>query len=178
MFKDILELENIRNASKLNDLLKLIAFQIGSEVSLNELGNSLGLAKQTVGRYLDLLEKAFIIFNVRGYSSNLRKEVNKTSRYYFWDNGIRNAVINNFNLPDTRMDMGMLWKNKPTKILLQIIISGVLMTSKKLILLKNAKGNYLDTSLNGILEKKQKLQRPFLKHTIIHISRLLTQTTS
>ena len=111
MFKDILELENIRNASKLNDLLKLIAFQIGSEVSLNELGNSLGIAKQTVGRYLDLLEKAFIIINVRGYSSNLRKEVNKTSRYYFWDNGIRNAIINNFNLPETRMDMGMLWEN-------------------------------------------------------------------
>ncbi|MCK5821035.1 MAG: ATP-binding protein [Bacteroidales bacterium] len=111
MFKDILELENIRNASKLNDLLKLIAFQIGSEVSLNELGNSLGIAKQTVERYLDLLEKAFIIINVRGYSSNLRKEVNKTSRYYFWDNGIRNAIINNFNLPETRMDMGMLWEN-------------------------------------------------------------------
>jgi len=111
MFKDILELENIRNASKLNDLLKLIAFQIGNEVSLNELSNNLGIAKQTVERYLDLLEKAFIIVKVRGYSSNLRKEVSKTSRYYFRDNGIRNAIINNFNPADSRMDMGMLWEN-------------------------------------------------------------------
>ena len=111
MLKDILELENIRNAAKLNDLLKLIAFQIGSEVSLNELSNNLGIAKQTVERYLDLLEKAFIIVNIRGYSSNLRKEVSQTSRYYFWDNGVRNSVINNFNPPDTRNDMGMLWEN-------------------------------------------------------------------
>ncbi len=111
LFKDILEMENIKNPAKLVDLLKLIAFQIGNEVSLNELANSLGIAKQTVDRYLDLLEKSFIIIKVRGYSSNLRKEVTKTSRYYFWDNGIRNALINNFNDPTTRMDMGMLWEN-------------------------------------------------------------------
>ena len=111
LFKDILELENIRNPDKLNDLLKLIAFQIGNEVSLNELSNSLGIAKQTVERYLELLEKAFVIIKVRGYSNNLRKEVSKTCRYYFWDNGIRNAVINNFNESGTRMDMGMLWEN-------------------------------------------------------------------
>ncbi len=111
LFKDILELDNIRNSSKLIDLLKLIAFQIGNEVSLSELSISLGIAKQTVERYLDLLEKAFIIIKVRGYSSNLRKEVTKTARYYFVDNGIRNSVINNFNEPTTRMDMGMLWEN-------------------------------------------------------------------
>ncbi len=111
LFKDILELENIKNADKLIDLLKLIAFQIGSKVSLNELSNTLGLAKQTVERYLDLLEKSFIIIKLRGYSSNLRKEVTKSSRYYFWDNGIRNSIINNFNDTDSRMDMGMLWEN-------------------------------------------------------------------
>lgn len=111
LFKDILELERIKNADKLSDLLKLIAFQIGNEVSLNELSISLGIAKQTVERYLDLLEKSFIIIKVRGYSSNLRKEITKTARYYFWDNGIRNAVINNFNDPTMRMDMGMLWEN-------------------------------------------------------------------
>lgn len=111
LFKDILELENIKNSRKLSDLLKLIAFQVGREVSLNELSNSLGIAKQTVARYLDLLEKTFIIKQVRGFSRNLRKEVTKTCRYYFWDNGIRNAIINNFNRLDTRDDIGMLWEN-------------------------------------------------------------------
>jgi len=111
LFKDILELENVRNPDKLNDLLKLVAFQIGNEVSLNELANSLGIAKQTVERYLDLLEKTYIIFKVRAFSGNLRKEISKSARYYFWDNGIRNSVINNFSLPDARMDMGMLWEN-------------------------------------------------------------------
>lgn len=111
LFKDILALENIRNARKLSDLLTLLAFQIGKEVSLNELGNQLELNKQTVSRYLDLLEKAFVIHNVRGFSRNLRKEVTKTSRYYFYDNGIRNALINNFNAPRQRDDIGMLWEN-------------------------------------------------------------------
>lgn len=111
LFRDILELENIRNSSKLADLLKLLAFQIGNEVSLNELSNSLGIAKQTVERYLDLLEKSFIIIKVRGFSRNLRKEVSKTARYYFWDNGIRNTLINNFNALDSRNDAGMLWEN-------------------------------------------------------------------
>ncbi len=111
LFKDILELENIKNASKLIDLLKLIAFQVGKEVSHNELSRSLGIAKQTVERYLDLLEKAFIIVRVHAYSTNQRKEISKSSRYYFWDNGVRNAVIQNFNDISTRMDMGMLWEN-------------------------------------------------------------------
>ena len=93
------------------DLLRLIAFQIGDEVSLSELGNSLGIAKQTVARYLDLLEKAFIIKKIGGFSRNLRKEITKTSRYYFFDNGIRNAIINNFNPIDQRNDIGMLWEN-------------------------------------------------------------------
>jgi hypothetical protein len=111
LFRDILEVDNIRNSEKMADLLKLIAFQIGNEVSLNELSRALGIAKQTVERYLGLLAKSFIIYKVGGYSSNLRKEVTKTSRYYFWDNGVRNALINNFNDPSTRMDMGMLWDN-------------------------------------------------------------------
>ncbi len=111
LFKDILELENVRNPSKLTDLLKLLAFQIGQEVSLNELGNNLGIAKQSVERYLDLLEKTFIIKRVGGFFRNLRKEVVKTARYYFWDNGIRNAVVNNFNPTGQRNDTGMLWEN-------------------------------------------------------------------
>jgi len=111
LLKDILELENIRNADKLYDLLRLLCYQIGNEVSLSELGNSLGLAKQTIGRYLDLLEKAFIIKKMSGYSNNLRREVTKTHRYYFYDNGIRNAILNNFNLLEQRNDIGMLWEN-------------------------------------------------------------------
>ncbi len=111
LLKDILELENIRNSDKLIDLLRLLAYQIGNEVSLNELGNSLTLSKQTVARYIDLLEKVFIIKKIGGYSNNLRKEVSKSSRYYFYDNGVRNAVINNFSPLELRNDIGMLWEN-------------------------------------------------------------------
>lgn len=111
LLKDILELESVRNASKLIDLLRLIAYQIGNEVSLNELSNQLGIAKQTVERYLDLLEKVFIIKKVQGFSRNLRKEVTKTHRYYFWDNGIRNSIINNYNATRLRNDTGQLWEN-------------------------------------------------------------------
>jgi uncharacterized protein len=111
LLKDILVLENIRNSSKLMDLLRLLAFQIGMEVSLNELSNQLQIAKQTVERYIDLLEKVFIIKKVKAFSSNLRKEISKSHRYYFIDNGIRNAVINNFNPLKFRNDVGMLWEN-------------------------------------------------------------------
>lgn len=89
-------MENVRNPSKLSNLLQLLAFQIGHEVSLTELGNNLALAKQSVERYLDLFEKTFVIKKVGGFSRNLRKEIVKSSRYYFWDNGIRNALINKF----------------------------------------------------------------------------------
>lgn len=111
LYKDILELERIRNSRKLLDLLRLIAFQIGHEVSLQELGRQLGMSKNTVERYLDLLEKSFVIINVQGFSRNLRKEITKTSRYYFYDLGIRNAIINNLNLLNSRDDVGQLWEN-------------------------------------------------------------------
>lgn len=111
LFKDILELENVKNSKKIYDLLRLIAFQIGQEVSHHELGTQLGMSKNTVARYLDLLEKAFVLINVRGFSRNLRKEVTKTSRYYFYDNGIRNAILGNFSFLNTRNDVGQLWEN-------------------------------------------------------------------
>ncbi len=111
LLKDILEQENLRNPSKLFDLLRLLAYQIGNEVSLNELSNQLAMAKQTIERYIYLLEKVFIIMKVQAFSRNLRKEISKTHRYYFWDNGIRNALINNFNPFATRNDQGMLWEN-------------------------------------------------------------------
>lgn len=111
LLKDLLALEHVRNSKKLRDLLTLLAFQIGHEVSLSELGTSLELHKDTIFHYLDLLEQAFVIINVRGFSRNLRKEVTRTSRYYFYDNGIRNALINNFNPVSRRDDVGMLWEN-------------------------------------------------------------------
>jgi len=111
LLKDILEFENIRNSDKLIDLLRLLAYQIGHEVSLNELGNSLSLSKHTVAKYINLLEKVFIIKKIGGYSNNLRKEVSKSSRYYFYDNGIRNTIINNFSPIELRNDIGMLWEN-------------------------------------------------------------------
>lgn len=111
LFKDLLALEDVRHPKKLRDLLTLLAFQIGREVSLAELAGSLEVGKQTVFRYLDLLEQSFILVNVRGFSRNLRKEVTKTSRYYFYDNGVRNALVNNFNALTRRDDVGLLWEN-------------------------------------------------------------------
>ena len=111
LYRDILEMENLRNSKKILDLLRLIAFQIGKEVSLQELGQRLGMSRATVERYLDLLEKTFVLINLRGFSRNLRSEISKTSRYYFYDVGIRNAVIDNFNPLNTRDDVGALWEN-------------------------------------------------------------------
>ncbi|MDY0905220.1 ATP-binding protein [Pedobacter sp. CFBP9032] len=111
LLKDILIYENIQNSNKLFDLLKLVALQIGSEVSIDELSRSLGISKNTVDRYLDLLSKVFIIYKVGGYSNNLRKEVTKSSKWYFYDNGIRNAIVNDFRLLSLRNDQGILWEN-------------------------------------------------------------------
>ena len=109
--KDILEFEKVKGSKVLQDLLRLIAYQVGSEISFLELGTRLGLDYKTVARYLDLFEKSFILFNLRGYSRNLRKEITKKSKYYFYDNGILNAVISNFNEIEIRNDIGQLWEN-------------------------------------------------------------------
>jgi len=111
LFKDILQLEGIRHSDKLQRLVQLLAFQIGKEVSLAELGRQIGMSKNTVERYLDLLEKVFVIFRLSGFSRNLRKEIVKNQRWYFYDNGIRNALINNFNPLNLRNDVGELWEN-------------------------------------------------------------------
>ena len=111
LYRDILDLEGVRRADKIVDLLRLLAFQIGQEVSLAELATNLALNRQTVERYLDLLEKVFVIFKVGGFSRNLRKEVTKNSRYYFYDNGVRNSLIQNFNPLALRNDVGQLWEN-------------------------------------------------------------------
>jgi len=111
LYRDLLEMEGVRKPEIIVQLLRLLAFQIGQEVSQSELATSLGVNRATVDRYLDLLEKVFVVFRVGGFSRNLRKEVTKNARYYFYDNGVRNALIRNFNLLDLRDDVGALWEN-------------------------------------------------------------------
>lgn len=111
LLKDILTFETIRNSDKIIDLLRLVAFQVGGEVSIPELSNSLQISRNTVEKYLDLLTKVFILYKTGGFSRNLRKEVNKSHRYYFLDNGIRNILVGNLNPVNMRSDMGILWEN-------------------------------------------------------------------
>lgn len=111
LYKDVLALDGLKHADKIVHLLQLLAFQIGKEVSFTELGVQLGMSKNTVERYLDLLEKAFVVYRISGFNRNLRKEIRKNPRYYFYDVGVRNALINNFNPLSSRDDVGMLWEN-------------------------------------------------------------------
>lgn len=111
LLKDILQLDGLRSSAKMKDLLTLLAYQCGSEVSLDELGKQLGLSRNTVEKQLDLLTQVFVLYRLKGFSRNLRKEVAKSSKWYFCDNGIRNALIGNFNPLATRSDQGLLWEN-------------------------------------------------------------------
>ena len=111
LYKDILEISTIKNSYKIHDLLRLLAFQIGSLVSLQELGKILGMSKDTVASYIDLLENSFVLFRLNGYSRNLRKEVTKMSKIYFYDLGIRNIIIENLKECSFRNDIGQLWEN-------------------------------------------------------------------
>ena len=111
LLKDVLALERVKSSKVLLDLLKLLSFQIGNLVSLNELATQLRIDIKTVARYIDLLENAFVIVSVSGYSRNLRKEITSKNKYYFLDVGIRNAVISQFNEISNRNDIGQLWEN-------------------------------------------------------------------
>lgn len=111
LLRDILTYQEVKGSRVLLQLLVMLAYQIGGEVSHSELGSALGIDKNTVARYLDLLEKSYIIFRLGGFSRNLRSEVTKTAKYYFYDLGVRNAVINNFNGLEIRNDTGQLWEN-------------------------------------------------------------------
>lgn len=111
LFKDILQISHIRNSAKLKDLLKLLAFQIGNEVSLSELGTQLGMSKDTVASYIDLLEKSYVVFRLHGLSRNLRNEVSKMDKIYFYDLGIRNSIIGMIKPINERNDVGQLWEN-------------------------------------------------------------------
>lgn len=111
LLKDILAIDGLRNTAKMNRLLQLVAFQIGSEVSYEELGKQLGMHRETVEKYLDLLSKVFVVYKLGAFSRNMRKEVSKAGKWYFYDNGIRNAIIGDFKDANSRMDMGKLWEN-------------------------------------------------------------------
>ena len=111
LLKDILHHDGIRGSSKMMDILRLLSLQVGKEVSYHELGLQLGLSKNTVEKYLDLLTKVFIIFPLGGFSRNLRKEISKSNKWFFFDNGIRNAVISKFESLPLRSDTGELWEN-------------------------------------------------------------------
>lgn len=111
LFKDVLEFDRIKSPKLLLDIVRCLAFQVGSEVSLNEIGRTVGTDTKTVGRYVDLLEKMFVIVRVGSYHRNLRNEIAKRSKYYFLDNGIRNAIIGQHNELAQRGDVGALWEN-------------------------------------------------------------------
>ncbi len=111
LLKDILSFSGIRHSEKIVGLLRLIAYQIGAEVSYQEIAAQLGINKLTVENYLDLLSKVFIVYKLPAYSTNQRKEISKTAKWYFYDNGIRNAIINDFRMPVLRNDIGILWEN-------------------------------------------------------------------
>jgi len=113
LLRDILALDGLKHAQKMYDLLRLVAYQSGSEVSLEELGSQLSLSRNTVERYLDLLQKAYVLFRIGGFSRNMRKEVSKSSKWYFYDTGIRNAVIRDYRPYNQRPDSerGLLWEN-------------------------------------------------------------------
>jgi uncharacterized protein len=112
LYKDVLRLDYVRKPSHIEKLLKAIAFQVGSEVSYNELAQIVGnIDTATVEKYLDLLEKAFVIFKLPAFSRNMRSEIKKGKKYYFYDNGIRNVLISNYSAPEMRQDKGALWEN-------------------------------------------------------------------
>jgi uncharacterized protein len=111
LFRDVLEYQTVRNPDALRRLLQALALQVGSEVSYNELGNLLRLDRQTVNRYVALLEKGFVIFHLPPLSRNPRNELSRLRKVYFCDAGIRNALINNLNSLDLRQDVGALWEN-------------------------------------------------------------------
>ena len=111
LFKDILMLEEIKKPSLLMKILKALALQVGCEVSYTEIAQLVGSNKNTVEKYIDLLEKVFVVFTLPALSRNVRNELKKGKKVYFCDNGIRNAVIGNFQPPGTRTDMGALWEN-------------------------------------------------------------------
>jgi len=171
LYKDIFEWQKIRKPEVIQKLLKALALQIGSEISYNELSGLVGISKDTIASYIQLLEQAFVIYRIGSYSKNLRTELRHKTKVYFWDTGVRNALINNFNPIDDRPDRGALWEN--------FVINEIIKTR----LNKDQKANYYfwrtvrqqevdfiieqDSQLNAVeikwnLKKKVNIPKPFL----------------
>ena len=111
LYKDMLLLEEVKKPDKIVKLLQALAFQVGSQVSYNELGQIVGMNNATVEKYITMLEQSFVLFRLSSFSRNLRTELSKSRKIYFYDNGIRNALIGNFNSVEARSDVGALWEN-------------------------------------------------------------------
>jgi len=111
LYKDLLSLEEIRRPELLSDILEALALQLGNEVKYSELGEIVGADQATVKKYIELLEKAFVVFRLRAFSRNVRNEIKRSRKVYFYDNGIRNAIIRNYGPIDLRSDTGALWEN-------------------------------------------------------------------
>lgn len=111
LYRDVLQLDGIKKPSLLTKILSALAYQVGSEVSINEIAQLVGSNSHTVDRYIDLLEKSFVIFRLRAFSRNMRNELKKSQKIYFHDNGVRNAVIGNYSATINRTDLGILWEN-------------------------------------------------------------------
>ena len=111
LYKDIFSFQDVRKPEIIEQLLQALALQVGSEVSFNELGRLLGLNSITVQRYIDLLEKSYVIFHLRSFSRNVRSELKKSRKIYFYDNGVRNALIGDYKPLALRADTGALWEN-------------------------------------------------------------------
>ncbi len=111
LYKDIFTFQDLRKPQLIEKLLQLLAFQIASEVSYNELANTLQVSIRTIEKYIDLLEKTYVVFRLPSFSRNLRNELKKSRKIYFYDNGIRNSIISNFNSLNLRNDVGQLWEN-------------------------------------------------------------------
>lgn len=111
LYKDIFSFQDVRKPEIIEQLLLALALQVGSEVSFNELGRTLGLTSITVQRYIDLLEKSYVLFHLRSFSRNVRSELKKSRKIYFYDNGVRNAILGDYKPLDLRNDTGALWEN-------------------------------------------------------------------
>ncbi len=152
LMRDLLQLGLVRNSDSLQKILMLLAHQIGAEVSINELSRTTGIARPTVERYLALLEQSFIVFKLPAFSTNPRKEIAKSQKYFFWDTGIRNAILNEFSENPLRSDIGGLWENwVVAEIARQNLLSG---QQKKLYFWRSVNGSEVDL----VLQKDETLQ--------------------
>ncbi len=159
LYKDVLNFQGIRKSLVIAKLAQLLGFQIGQEVSLNELARQLGISNETVNKYINILEKSFIIFALSSYSKNKRSEISRNKKYYFWDQGVRNSIVNTFQDLEARNDIGALWES--------YIISEVIKKSKLNNEFKNFYfwRNYSGQEIDLIVEKDSQINGYEIKYS-------------